>query len=130
MSKIITNFFTIIGIITCIFIVLTIFILIIGDFKTDNQSKQNNYIGKIGNHISVDNSSKIILTEKELQILWRALYKGAPGPILEIGKFLTRRIEILDTKVKKGQTCGSFKITLYTFFNFPFETTEVNYPCA
>lgn len=110
---------------------ITVIILTIGSYQSHQFSKQNNFVGIVGGHIYVDNSSGKPVTPRDLEILWHGLYRGAPGPFLEAGRFIVRRIEILEGGTRQDQECGSYKIKLYTFFNkLLFEIVETNYPCA
>lgn len=111
-------------------LLIAIIVLTIGSHQAHSYSKQHNFIGIVGGHIYVDNSSGKPISQADLTIMWHGLYKGAPGPILEGGRLITRRIEILKGSSREDQECGSFEIRLYTFFNKSFLTTNANYPCA
>ena len=118
--------------VTFLVVILGIGIIIfaIGNYRSHQFSQQHNFVGIVGGHIYVDNSSGKAVTPRDLQIMWHGLYRGAPGPFLEAGRFITRRIKILEGGTRQDQECGSYKIELYTFFNKLFEVVETNYPCA
>ena len=109
---------------------ITVIILTTGSYQSHQFSKQHNFVGIVGGHIYVDNSSGKPVTPRDLQIMWQGLYRGAPGPFLEAGRFIIRRIEIIEGGTRQDQECGSYKIKLYSFFNKLFEIVETNYPCA
>lgn len=101
-------------------IAIVILIILVGSFIPHRISKNNNYVGKVGGHIYVDNSSNKNLPD--LNTIWFIMYNGAPGYVLELGRLVTQRMEITDVK-ELGENCGGLDYNLYTFFNIKFLKT-------
>ncbi|MBI2037437.1 MAG: hypothetical protein HYT15_00685 [Candidatus Magasanikbacteria bacterium] len=103
--------------------VILLLTFIVGRAISHKASKNNNFIGVVGGHVYVDNSSGKILGDTELQGCWSMLYSGAPGPFLEFGRLITQRMEITQTTGMQDY-CGFCTVRLYTIFNIPYLPTR------
>ena len=110
------------------FIVFLLF-LPVGIYIPHYISKQNSFVGVVGGHIYVDNTSGERVGDTELQGCWSMLYHGAPGPVLEFGRLITQRIKITYISGLEDY-CGSCTVKLYTIFNIPYLTDPLHRGCA
>ena len=88
-----------------------------GSYITHQNSKQNNFIGQVGNTTYVDNSSNKEISQRDLNYLWGSFLRGAPAPFQLFKTLLTKRIEIIDANFNRDDRCGLFHINTYTYFN-------------